>query len=145
MKKILLTLVVAMFCSISVMADDMPIEYNKVPANARAVITKYFPTSTVTAATKDAEFLGGAEYSVYLNNGAKVEFDSKGVWKEVECGTMAVPAGIVPVKIASYVKANYEGSDIVKIDVDKNDYEIRLSTGLELKFNLKGDFIGIDD
>lgn len=145
MKKILLTLVVAIFCSVMAMADDMPIDYKEVPANAKTFVTKYFPSSKVTAATKDTEFLGGTEYTVYLDNGTKIDFNSKGVWTEVECGVTAVPAGIVPVKIANYVKTKYEGSDIVKIDVDKTDYEIRLSNGLEMKFNLNGDFIKIDD
>lgn len=145
MKKILLTLVVTMFCSMMAMADDMPIDYKEVPANIKTFVTKHFPSAKVTAATKDAEFMGGTEYTIYLDNGAKIEFNNKGTWKEVECGVVAVPAGIVPAKIANYVLANYKGSDIVKIDSDKNDYEIRLSNGVELKFNRNGDFIKIDD
>lgn len=140
MKKLLMMLVAVMFIG-SAVADDRPVEYSTFPKAAKDFVTKHFAKSQVVSAVLDED----GEYTAYLNDGAKVEFNKKGAWKEVNCRENAVPASIVPAKIGQYVKDNYAGGVITKIDVDNNDYEIRLSTGFELKFDLKGNFLRIDD
>lgn len=140
MKKILLTLA-AIFIFGAAAADDRPVEYGQFPKAAKDFITKYFAKAEVTSSTLDND----GEYTAYLANGTKIEFNNSGIWKEVNCYTKAVPAGIIPAKIAHYVKANQAPAMIVKIDVDRNDYEVKLSTGVELKFDLRGNFIRIDD
>ena len=143
MKKMLLTLAAALFAVASV-ADDRPIDYNQIPQNAKTFLTKYFAKAKPASVTVDDEYTN-AEYTVYLDNGAKVEFRKDGSWKEVDCRAQALPAGIVPANIASYVSKNYTGTQIVKIDKDYTDYELRLSNGLELKFDLQGNFLRVDD
>ncbi|WP_394774174.1 PepSY-like domain-containing protein [Flavobacterium sp.] len=46
--------------------------------------------------------------------------------------------------MASYVKTNFRKEKITKIEIGTSGYETKLTNGLELKFNLKGDFTKID-
>ena len=71
------------------------------PGNGEYIRNKELP--------KDVEF-GGTKYEVMLNDGAKIEFDKKGNWDNVDCETYAVPTALVPASITRYVKANFPGS-----------------------------------
>lgn len=141
MKKILVLFVALLIGSGVAFADDRPIAYDKVPQNARTFITKHFAKAKVLSSTVDPEFLGGTEYTVYIDGGVKIEFNSKGVWKEIESAMTGIPAGIAPAKIENYIKTNYADSHMIKINLDRTDYEVKLSNGMELKFNLNGDFL----
>ena len=80
-----------------------------------------------------------------LNDGSKIEFDKNGNWDSVDCKTQAVPNSLVPASIRKYVKTNFRGQKIVKIDKESYGYEIELSNKLELKFSKQGRLIEIDD
>ena len=139
---------VALLCmflqSVTCLADDKIIPVDQLPATAKTFVKKYFPQATIEYATKDTEFMG-TTYEVRLSDGTKVEFDKKGNWDNVDCKVKAVPASLVPAAIAQYVKAHYPNTVIVKIDKERSGYDIELSNDLELKFNSKGNLIGIDD
>ena len=85
-----------------------------------------------------------SEVTVVLKDGTEIEFDADGSWESVDCGASAVPASVVPKAIATYVKNNYRGAKIVEIEVDRKGYDVKLSTGLELKFDRAGKFLRID-
>lgn len=59
--------------------------------------------------------------------------------------TTAVPAALIPATIAQYVATNFAGQVITKIDKERHGYEIELSSGMDLKFNKGGAFMGFDD
>lgn len=139
---------VAVICllaqSVTSLADDRMIPVSQLPATAKTFVEKNFPGKNIAYAEKDAEF-AGTKYEVRLNDGAKIEFDKKGNWDKVDCQTYAVPAALVPSAIAQYVKANFPGTSIVKIDKERHGYDIELSNDIELKFNKNGALIGMDD
>lgn len=84
-------------------------------------------------------------FDVVFNDATKIEFDGKGQWKEVDMNTQAVPEFFISASIQNYVKANYPGTIITCIDVERELKEIKLSNGLELKFNSRDQLIEIDD
>lgn len=145
MKKLLL-LFACLFALQSVVRadDDKPIQVNKMPKQAQQFISQHFPGNQVAIAKVESDFLDKS-YDVIFTNGNKVEFDKKGNWKEVNCKYSMVPAGIVPTPIQKYVTANYADAKVVKIDRDKRDYEVKLSNGWELKFDLSFNLINIDN
>lgn len=136
--------VAAALCVGVAVADDRPIDYKELPQAAKSFVTKYFAKAKVAATTIDAEVMR-TEYTVYLEGGTKLEFNKQGAWSKVDCGISAVPSGIVPAAIAGYVAKNHAGASVVKIDVGRTDYELDLSNGLELKFDLKGNFLRMDN
>ena len=137
-------LVCMMMQSLSSFADDRVIPTQQLPAAAQTFVQNTFPGKGIAYATIDRDF-GKTTYDVRLNDGTEVDFDSKGTWDKVDCGLSAVPAQLVPTAIANYVKANYAGATIVKIDKERHGYDIELSNDLELKFNKQGQLIGFDD
>jgi sRNA-binding protein len=129
----------------TVFADnDKPITVDQLPATAKQFITTYFSGAKVSLAKMETEIFDKS-YEVVFTDGNKVEFNSKGEWKDVDCKFTQVPERIVPQQIKTYVVTNYKDVKIVEIDRDRRDYEVKLSNGLELKFDLKFNLIDIDD
>lgn len=137
-------LVCMLMQSLSSFADDRIIPNQQLPTAAQTFVQNTFPGQTIVYSKIDRDF-GKTTYEVRLNNGTEVEFDAKGTWDKVDCCYSAVPAKLVPAAIANYVKTNFAGAMIVKIDKERYGYEIELSNDLELKFNNQGRLISIDD
>ena len=125
-------------------AKDHIVTFEKLPANAQNFIKKHFAEKQISLCKKDVDF-SETTYEVYFNDGCSVDFNKKGEWKEVNCRVSGVPDAIIPSPILDYVKNNYPGVKIVKIDLDKRGYEIELTNRLELKFNKQFQLIDLDD
>ena len=145
MRKLFLIVAVS-FLSLGVVSanSNRPISVDNLPQKAQQFIKKYFSQVSVTYATEDRDILS-KEYEVMFAEGTKVDFSSNGEWRSVECKGVAVPAGVVPQQINEYVKQNYSNAKVVKIDRDRNDYEVSLSNRLELTFNKSFRLVEIDD
>ena len=107
-------------------------------------VSTYFPKATILFTQRD-----DGEYEVRLSDGTEIDFTRKGEWKNIDCKHSniytSVPAELIPIEIANYVKASFPDEDIVKIDKERYGYEIELSNDLELKFNKQGQLLYIDD
>ncbi len=149
MKRIIQTALVALVClvtfQVSAVADnDKPVSMTQLPTTAQQLIKKHFSKKKVALAKLETG-LFEKSYDVVFNNGEKVEFDRRGNWTEIDCKMSAVPAALVPAKIAQYVKSTYPGTKILKIEKDDNRYEIKLSNRLEITFNSSFQVVDIDD
>ncbi len=116
--------------------NDRPVDLTQLPDAAQQFIKQHFPNETISFATVDKEVFE-TTYEVLLSNGAQIDFNKKGEWKEVDCGRSAVPVAIIPEPITTYVTQKHPNTFIVQIDRDSRDYELDLSNGLELTFDLK--------
>ena len=146
MKKLLI-LAAAVFAlgTSTVSADnDRPISVSELPEKAQQFIRQHFPNEKVSFA-KMKRGLFDTTYEVIFTSSSKVEFLKNGDWKEVDCKYSTVPAAIIPQQIAQYVSQYYPDTSVVQIDRDKRDYEVKLTNGLELTFDLKFNLIDIDD
>ena len=122
---------------------DRIITISELPATAQAFL-KNFSDKQVSFATIEREGLG-KEYDVVFTDGSTVEFNSDGLWHDINCRNSAVPANAVPAQIKDYVKKNYSNVQIRQIEQFRNGYEIDLSNGLELKFDKKFRIKDIDN
>lgn len=104
------------------------------------MLSEYFPKAKVSLIKVDRHLLKKTDYDVKLVNGTKIEFTNAGKWKSVDCKTREVPEGLVTKPIRNYIKKNFPDVKIVKIEKKSGGYEIVLSDGVELKFNLLGQF-----
>ena len=130
--------------TINMRGDDYPIKFAELPAQAQEFVNEFFGKEEVSHVIKDVEFVGN-EYKVVFVSGTKIDFNNAGEWVEVDCRYSAVPEGIVPVEIASYVKDSYPANKVVEINKERNEWEVKLSGGLELKFNSSFRLVEIDD
>ena len=148
MKRIFRILMIAICCMVSCnmvanAGNDKPISVNTLPAKAQALLTKHFSNQKVVLATIESNVIG-KNYDVVLKNGTKLEFDKKGNLTEIDCKQGTVPTQLIPQAIKNYLKANYARQSVKKIEMDKNEYEVELTNGLDLTFNKHFQLIDID-
>ena len=148
MKRIFRILMIAICCMVSCnmvanAGNDKPISVNTLPAKAQALLTKHFSNQKVVLATIESNVIG-KNYDVVLKNGTKLEFDKKGNLTEIDCKQGTVPTQLIPQAIKNYLKANYARQSVKKIEMNKNEYEVELTNGLDLTFNKHFQLIDID-
>lgn len=131
-------------CNVVANADnDKPISVNALPAKAQSLLNQHFNGQKVMLATIESGIISKS-YDVVLKNGTKLEFDKKGNLTEIDCKQATVPANLIPQAIKDYLKDNYAGQSVKKIEIKRNEYEIELSNGLDLTFNKHFQLIDID-
>lgn len=147
MKKILILFLI-MVASVGIAnADKYTINRNDLPETAQTMLKEYFPKAKVGMIKVDRHLLKKTDYDVRLVNGTTIEFNNSGKWTSVDCKTREVPSGLIIRPIRNYVSKNFTDVKIVKIQKKSSGYEIKLSDGVELKFNLLGQFksVKLDD
>ena len=145
MKKILLSvLAIATLAVTPTMAEDVAISAHKLPGEAQKFLKTHYASNKVVTAVHDKDITDN-DYTVVLDDGTKIEFDSAGKWESVKSRNGKIAAGIVPAKIAGYVAEHYPSIGIEKIERKRYGYEVELTNDLDLKFDLNGNFLGLDD
>lgn len=59
-------------------------------------------------------------------------------------GDWVVPVSALPQKASSFINSTFPGSQIWKVERDGMKYEVKLSNGVDIDFNLAGDWVNID-
>lgn len=146
MKKILFAIVAIFTLGVSnVSADnDKLVTKSELPVQTQQFIDSHFANVKLTYAKLERDFFERS-YEVVLADGTKLEFTSKGEWKEVDCRYDEVPAAIIPQAIKEYVSSNYPGEKVLKIERDRGYYELKLSNRYELTFNKNYNIVDIDN
>ena len=139
---------IAIFCmmSFNIVANagnDKPINVNELPAKAQTLLSKHFKGQKVMLATIESGVVSRSYY-VVLRNGTKLEFDKKGNLTEIDCKQGIVPSQLIPQPIKNYLKKNYRGEAVRKIELNKKEYEVELTNGIDLTFNKHFQLIDID-
>lgn len=148
MKRIMRIVMIAIFCmmSFNIVANagnDKPINVNELPAKAQTLLSKHFKGQKVMLATIESGVVSRS-YDVVLRNGTKLEFDMKGNLTEIDCKQGIVPSQLIPQPIKNYLKENYRGEAVRKIELNKKEYEVELTNGIDLTFNKHFQLIDID-
>lgn len=148
MKRIFRILMIAICCMVSCnmvanAGNDKSITVNALPAKAQTLLNNHFNGQKVMLATIESGVVSRS-YDVVLQNGTKLEFDKKGNLTEIDCKLGIVPALLIPQAIKNYLKDNYAGQSVKKIEMNKNEYEVELTNGLDLTFNKHFQLIDID-
>lgn len=142
MKKMFLAIVALVFVSVQSFADRA-VEKSQLPTNVQEFIKKHFPNVEVSYAKQDND-LFDRDYTVVLTNGDKLEFTSKGEWKELDCEHNQVPEAVVPATIRKYLNENQKGQRVIEIKKERRHYDVKLSNKLELEFSLDGKLLRYD-
>ncbi len=145
MKKMLIAVMATLTTCLSACASNpQSITFEELPQGAKTFITTYFDAADVSFVLSEKDGLHN-DYNVRLKDGTELDFDYKGNLEEIDCQTKAVPAGIVPEKITSYVSARFADAFIVKYAIDRREQKVELNNSLELEFDKDGNFLRIDD
>lgn len=124
--------------------EDKKIDLKELPEKAQIFIKKNFTKEKTQQILKETgDFLDNS-YKVVFKNRIKIKFDRKGDWKEINGNRTAIPINLIPEKILAYINKSFPNNYVVKIEKEKRKYEVEISNGLDLEFDLNGNFIKID-
>ena len=146
MKNIFLSSIIAIAAcvfSCSCTAEDLLVNVHDLPQTIQSFLASHFPNTRAALAVKD-----GNEYEIRMDNGWEMEFDNEGQWEKIDCKRNEIPASVIaliPEKIVSYIRSNFENAFITEISKDRSGYDVELSNGLELEFSSKGSLRTIGD
>jgi hypothetical protein len=120
------------------------IQYSELPATAQSFIQKYYNVSDISYVEREKDGLHN-EYTVYLKNATKIEFNHAGNLESIESRNTPIPEGIVPSLIVNYVGLHHPDQFIVDYTIEYRHLKIELNNSLELIFDINGNFLRIDD
>jgi hypothetical protein len=116
-------------------AADFPVEIT-------SFVTKYFPDNAVLQVIEDRDGMIRT-YDVLLAEGISLEFNRKREIIDIN-GNAKLPDGVIPPVILQYVTANFPDNVITSWELDDRKQKVELNNGLDLEFNLKGEFLRLD-
>lgn len=119
--------------------NETAIEASELPEAVKAFVSTHFPQATISAATVESK-LTFTEYEVTLSNAFQLEFNGNGNCLAIDGNNQPVPDSALNSQIVAYVKGNYPQSFIVEWDLDSRTQEVELHNGVELTFDLDGNF-----
>ena len=145
MKKLFSFVLLALMVSSSACAgNEQVISFEQLPEKAQSFVKTYFAGEEIAFVMHEKEGLS-EEYEVKFSSGATVEFNKTGELKKVDCRRLAVPDGIVPEIVVSYVKTKFPKEYITEWGKDDRRWKVELNNGLDLLFDKNYQFVGIDD
>lgn len=119
------------------------ISSSELPHEISTYISTHFPGNDILQVIKDREGLTKT-YDVILSGNISLEFNRKNKIADID-GISKLPDSVIPEKIGQYVVANYPDNVITGWELDDKTQQIQLDNGLDLEFNMQGDFLRIDD
>ena len=124
--------------------EERRIDSDRLPEEARAFISQYFPGKDIIYAEKDRDDRT-VSYTVRLSDGAEIDFDEDGGWTSVDCNLSPIPEGIVPQAIYDHLESYVPGgTDIFKAERMWGGYEITIRDGRDLIYDADGAFVRED-
>ena len=146
MKKVFVLLAGVAITFVTSCGDERIVSADKLPQPAQDFITTHFSDATITRVVKDTDDIG--DYHARLSNGFSLEFSNAGSWLDVDGQGVVLPVsflGTLPQPLTTYVQTNHASQSITRIQLNKTTYEVRLTGGINLIFDLTGAFIRYDD
>lgn len=124
--------------------NDRIIEFNELPKAVQQFLTKYFAGRSAVLVKLDRDFMS-TTYEVTLSDGTEIDFNSNGLWKDVDAKYNTMPLGFIPAQITKTLNARHAGDPIKQIKHKGRGYKVELSSGLEAYFNAKLQLIRYDN
>ena len=116
------------------------ISYDALPEKARQFIGQYFQDMECVRIVQKKDN-GATGFEAYLTDGAKLEFDGRGEWTSLDCKLSAIPSGILPENIITYIDNRYLDAVVCKAEKLPSGYEINITWG-GLYYNVQCTFVG---
>ena len=145
MKKHILIVILSLVSLTSFAQKEKKIELNELPQKAQVFIKQNFTKEKAQQILKETGELIDTGYDVVFKNKLKIKFDRKGDWKEIDGKRSPIPTDFIPEKILKYIQRSFPNNYVVKIEREKRKFEVEITNGLELDFDLDGNFLKIDN
>ena len=140
MKKVLSAL--AVLAVLASCDKEEIIASSDLPSEISDYVTTHFPNNVIIQSIEDKDGFTKT-YDVMLDGSISLEFNRKKEIIEID-GVSELPSSVIPTKISAYVDANYPTNFITDWELDDKNQQVELDNGLDLEFNMDGDFLKID-
>lgn len=124
-EKTLLPLLMSLVMA-SCSGNGKEISYDALLEKARQFIGQYFQDMECVRIAQKKDN-GATGFEVYLTDGAKLEFDGRGEWTSLDCKFSAIPSGILPENIITYIDNRYPDAVVRKAEKLPSGYEINIA------------------
>ena len=125
MEKTLLPLLMSLVMA-SCGGSGKEISYDALPEKARQFIGLYFQDMECVRIVQKKDN-GATGFEAYLTDGAKLEFDGRGEWTSLDCKFSALPNGVLPENIITYIDNRYPDAVVRKAEKLPSGYEINIA------------------
>lgn len=126
-------------------SQDKRISLSRLPDKSREFLQRHYARMNVFSVTEDVQsWFESTVYRVVFKGGERIKFDESGNWSEIDARREAVPLSIVPTNIITYLQRSFPRMAVTKIERNKQRYIVAISSGIELEFNNKGEFLKIN-
>ncbi|WP_107038651.1 PepSY-like domain-containing protein [Brumimicrobium mesophilum] len=115
---------------------------DQLPSFIHEFVKLHFSTRRILKAVQHRKLFNGT-YEVLLDGEIRLAFNKRGQLIEIE-GNSKLPNSVIPSKILDFIAINYPDNVIIEWELEKKYQEIELDSGLELIFDLNGEFLGLD-
>lgn len=129
--------------SFTISAQDRKIPKDQIPEQINTYIATYFPNNVVLKASFDNHPVY-KKYEISLTDKVSLEFSPDYKIKEIKSKTK-LPDEVIPTQILKYVNTNYPNNVITDWELDDGNQKVELDNGIDLVFNLKGEFIRVEN
>jgi hypothetical protein len=128
--------------SIANISNRKTVFADQLPMAAKSFITNYFQGKSIAFVEKNNDMLANG-YTVSLNNGTNVSFNSKGEWTKISNMSEQLPASFIPDAIYRFAFFCFPLASITMINRRATGYYVGLSNEVVLKFNREGVIYGM--
>ena len=111
----------------------------QLPLEANTFLEANFKGIQIQEAKKETEGTT-FKYEVKLANGAEVEFNNRGRWREVESKTTSIPTTMLQPSVGQYIQKNYPGAKITEIKKGVRFNFVEINDKTTLQFDSEGNF-----
>lgn len=141
--KNLLAILILLTVLLSSCEKENIIPSSDLPSEITTYITTHFPNNSIVQVIEDKDGFTKT-YDVTLSESISLEFNRKNEIIDIE-GISELPSSVIPEKIRQYVTTNYPNNVIIGWGIDDKNQQVELDNGLDLEFNMDGDFLRIDN
>lgn len=118
------------------------VKMRDLPEPAREFVGNLYANTRVETITEERE-AGMRTYEVAFADGASVEFDAAGRWMEIDGNRSALSPAVIPAAILGDIYRNFPGRSVVRIERERNGFEVELDNGTELEYNRRYRLINV--
>lgn len=119
------------------------LETNEIPTKILRYKEEHFPENEIVRAIEETNH-GVFTYELFLEGNFELDFNEYFQIVEIE-GKTKLPDSVIPTPILEYVVQHYPDNFITDWELEGHYQKVELDNGIELEFELNGDFIKMDD
>lgn len=114
----------------------------KLPAEAITFLETHFKGIAIQEMHKEMQD-SSFTYEVKLTNGAEVEFNNRGRWKEIESQTTSLPTTMLQESVTAYIQKTYPNAKVTEVKKGNRFNFVEINDNTTLQFDTEGNFYRI--